>query len=136
MAKPIRYAIGLMLLAAVSASAQVSARIKADVPFPYMAAEKNWAPGTYKLDINALTSSVTLYSPASGAMFLTHPGRQTHEGRCFLRFQRYGDRWVLEDITVDGVAHDVNLGKLERELIAQQNPSEEKVLIAELVRLE
>jgi hypothetical protein len=58
MAKTTRSLIGLsLLLAAISASAQVRHAIKVTVPFPFVTSEKSWPAADYEVEITPKTAS-------------------------------------------------------------------------------
>ena len=130
MTKRIASLIGLALLAAVSASAQIMHRIEVNVPFSFVAAGKTWTAGTYKMDIRRDTGLVTLHSPDSDSkMLLTQAGQPPDNGNTRVRFQRYGNQWMLRAIFADGIQADVLPTKLERELISGK-PADSRTLLA------
>ena len=61
MAKRIRSLIGLALLAAVSASAQIVHKVEVNVPFSFVAAGTTWDAGTYQMDIRTDRGLAKLY---------------------------------------------------------------------------
>ena len=133
MTKPIVSLIGLALLA-VSASAQVMHKIEVNVPFSFVAAGKTWTAGTYKMDIRRDTGLVTLHSPDSDSkMLLTQAGQPPDNGNTRVRFQRYGNQWMLRAIFADGIQADVLPTTLERELISGK-PADSRTLLARVRR--
>jgi hypothetical protein len=134
MTKRIASLIGLALLAAVSASAQTTNRVEVDVPFSFAAAGTTWAPGTYKLDVSLSSGLVTLHSlQSTPRTFLTQTGQASESGNTRVRFQRYGNQWVLRAILGNGMEAGVLPGKLERELMSRK-PSESRTLLARVRR--
>lgn len=135
MTKRIASLIGLALLAAVSASAQIRNTVEVNVPFSFVAAGKIWDAGAYKMDIRLGTGVTVLYSSDSGARaFLIQTSEPPNIGNeTTVRFRRYGDQWVLRAITLGGTQADVLPGKIERELMSRK-ASEPRILIAHLGR--
>lgn len=135
MTKQIASLMGLALLAAVSASAQIRNRVEVNVPFSFVAAGKTWDAGTYKIDIRPDTGVTVLYSGESGARaFLMQTSQPPNIGNeTTVRFQQYGDQWVLRAITFGGTRADVLPGKREREFMTRK-ASEPRIVIAHLGR--
>lgn len=130
MTKRIATLIGLALLAATSASAQMINKIQVDVPFSFAAAGKTWAAGIYKLDINPNSGLAMLHSGQSASrLFLTEAGSTPDTGDTRVRFDRYGNHWVLRAIVGGGMQVNVRPGKLEQEIISSK-PSGSRSLIA------
>jgi hypothetical protein len=130
MTKRIASLIGLALLAATSASAQIINKVQVNVPFSFAAAGTTWAAGSYKLDINLGSGLAMLYSRQSGSRaFLTQIGQIPDTGNTRVRFERYGNQWVLRAIVGDGLQADMLPSKLERELISRK-PSGNRTLLA------
>ena len=133
MTKRIACLIGLALFATLSASAQTR-RVEVNVPFSFAAAGTNWAAGTYEIDIRMDNGLATLNSRQSvSRMFLTNAGQSPDNRNMRVRFQRYGNQWVLRAIVGDGMQADVRPGKLERELMSQK-PSDNRTLLAHVER--
>jgi len=134
MRKRIASLIGLALLTAVSASAQTTNGIRVDVPFSFAAAGTTWVPGTYKLDVSLSSGLVILHSLQSPSRtFLTQTSQTSDSGSTRVRFQRYGNQWVLRAIVGNGMEAVVLPGKLERELMSRK-PSEGRTLLAHVRR--
>jgi hypothetical protein len=134
MKKRIASWVVLALLATVSASAQISNRIEVTVPFSFVVAGTSWAAGTYKLDIQPNTGFAMLHSTESvSRIFLTQVSQPTDSLGTQVRFQRYGNQWVLREILVDGLQAHVLPGKFEREIMSRK-PSEARPLVAHLQR--
>ncbi len=132
MTKRIASLIGLVLLAAVSMSAQITNKMEVKVPFSFAAAGKIWAAGTYKLDIRLDNGLGMLHSTESGSkVFLTQVTQSRDRGNTRVRFERYRNEWVLRAIVGGGLSADVLPGKLERELISDK-PSASCALVARL----
>jgi hypothetical protein len=131
MTKQIRSLIGVaLLLAAVSAFAQTTHTIRVKVPFPFVTAGKSWPAGDYRVQIRTDNRTLTLSSPGiASATVRTTTDERSGEGRTYLRFQRYGDRWVLQEVTQDGTAQVLNSSELESEL-AKLKPSCQETLVA------
>lgn len=127
--------IGLALLAAVSASAQIMNTVQVNVPFSFVAAGKTWDAGTYKMDVRPDTGLTVLYSSKSGSRtLLTQTSQPNNIGNeTTVRFQRYGGQWVLRAIVLGGTQAVVLPGKIEQELMSSKS-SERRILIAHLGR--
>jgi hypothetical protein len=120
------------LLAAASAHAQITETIQVKVPFSFVAAGKAFPAADYQIKITQPTGLVTLRAANVGpAMMLSnkneHPGREG--GKSYMKFEHYGDSWVLEEVTYDGTEQVLHQSKVEREL-AQLKPSGEQTLMA------
>jgi hypothetical protein len=131
MAKTIRSLIGLsLLLAAVSASAQVRHTIQVTVPFPFVTAEKSWPAADYQVEITPENGILTLRSAdITPATMLTTSDERSGDNKAHLRLQCSGDRWVLREVVVDGVARVLPLGKSEKEQ-AEVEPSCQDTIVA------
>lgn len=133
MAKRIASWIGLALVAVVSASAQIVHSVEVNVPFSFVAAGKTWDAGTYKLDIKPDSGLAALHSSQSGSgTFLIQASQPENIGnKTTVRFERYGNQWVLRAMLGGGIQAEVLPGKLERELMARK-ASENRTLVARL----
>ena|SRR5437762_10322992 len=131
MTRQIRSLIGVvLLLVAVSAFAQTAHTIRVKVPFPFVTAGKSWPAGDYRVQIRTDNSTVTLNSPGmASATVLTTTDDRSGERRTYLRFQRYADHWVLQEVTIDGMAQVLTSGELNSEL-AKLKPSCQETLVA------
>jgi hypothetical protein len=110
-----------LLLAAVSASAQTTNAIRFKVPFPFVTAGKSWPAADYRVQIRTDNGTVTLSSLGIGsATMLTSPDARPGETRTLLHFERAGDRWYLQEVTVDGTARIVPTGELQKALVKEQ----------------
>jgi hypothetical protein len=56
-----------------------------------------------------------------------HPGKESSES--YLKFERFGDSWVLEEVNHDGDDQVLRRSKLERQL-AQLKPTGQQTLMA------
>ncbi|MGC1451081.1 MAG: hypothetical protein WA830_13720 [Candidatus Sulfotelmatobacter sp.] len=110
-----------LLLAAVSATAQAANVVRVKVPFPFVTAGKSWPAAEYTVHIRADNGALTLSSPGIGsATILADIDARPGEGRTCLIFQRSGDRWFLQEVTLDGTAHILPTGDLEKELVKER----------------
>jgi hypothetical protein len=104
-----------LLVAAVSAFAQDSRATRVKVPFPFVAMGKNWPAGDYKLQLSAEHRSLTLNSPTGRiAAVLTTP--QRYVDGSYLRFHRFGEQWVLQEVALGGKLQTLLSGKNDRAL--------------------
>jgi len=131
MAKTIRSLMGLsLLLAAVSASAQVRHTIKVTVPFPFATAEKNWPAADYQVEVTPENGILTLSSDdATPATMLTTSEERSGDNKAHLLFRCSGNRWVLHEVVVDGVARTLHQGESDKES-AQAAPSCQETVVA------
>jgi len=124
MIKQIKSIVGLaILLAAVSAYAQIEQTVQVKVPFPFVAAGKVFPAADYRIRIVQPTGLVTLTSPGiKSATMLTNKNERQEGGddKTYLQFQRYGESWVLSQVNYDGTAQLLHVGKEERELPMSQ----------------
>jgi len=134
MTKRIASLICLALLA-VSASAQIVNKVEVNVPFSFVAAGKTWNAGTYKVDIRLDNGLAALHSDESSSRtFLTQESPSQSIGNpTAVRFQRYGDQWVLQSIILAGTQADVLPSKFEKELMSRKR-SDTRTLVAHLKR--
>ena len=121
-----------LLLAAASAHAQITETIQVKVPFSFVAAGKTFPTADYTIKITQPTGLVTLTAANVGPAIVMsntneHPGMQG--GKTYLKFERYGDSWVLEEVAYDGTEQVLHRSKIEQRL-AQLKPSGEQTLMA------
>ena len=120
-----------LLLAAASAHAQISQTVRVQVPFPFVAAGQNMPAADYSVKITKDTGLIILSSPARSAIALSirnmHPGKESFE--CYLKFERYGERWVLEELNLEGVGQMLRKTKIEQQL-ARLKPAGQQTLMA------
>jgi hypothetical protein len=131
----IRNFFGLaLLLAAVSASAQITTTVQVKIPFPFEVAGTTLPAADYKVDITRSNGLVSFHSfGGTVVMQLTRADyRPLKADKYYLQFQRYGDRWVLKELSMGGSAQVPIQGKSEREL-AKLQPSAQQTLIASSV---
>ena len=84
-------------------------------------AGKSWPAAEYSVQIRADNGALTLSSPGIGsATILADIDRRPGEGRTYLTFQRSGDRWFLQEVTLDGTAHILPAGDLEKEPVKER----------------
>ncbi len=121
MTKQLGHLIGVaLLLAAVSASAQTTNLIRVKVPFPFVTAGKLWPAADYSVQIRTENGTVTLSSPGiTSAIVLTTTEERPGERRTLLQFQRSGDRWFLQEVTLDGTGHVLPASELREELVKE-----------------
>ena len=85
----------------------------------------------YSVTITKDTGLIILSSPSSSAMALSirnvHPGKESYES--YLKFERYGDSWVLEEVNHDGADQVLRRSKIEQDL-ARLKPAGQQTLMA------
>jgi hypothetical protein len=120
-----------LLLAAASAHAQITKTVQVTVPFPFVAAGRTMPAADYRIKITQDTGLIILTTPGRSAIMLStrneHPGKES--GKSYLKFEHYGDDWVLEEVTYDGTEQALLRSKIEQKL-AQLKPSGEQILMA------
>lgn len=120
-----------LLLAAASAHAQITETVHVTVPFPFVAAGRTMPAADYSVKITQDTGLIVLTTPGRSAIVLSnrneHPGKQSSES--YLKFENYGNSWVLEEVTYDGTEQVLHRSKTEQNL-AQLKPSGEQILMA------
>ncbi len=130
MAKTIRSLIGMsLLLAAVSASAQIRHTVQITVPFPFITAEKSWPAADYQVEVTPENGMVTLRSnDTTPATMLSTPDDRPETNKAQLRFQCSGDQWVLHEVVLDGTARILPVGRLEKEQADVSPTCQERVV--------
>jgi hypothetical protein len=120
-----------LLLAAASAHAQITQTGQVRVPFPFVAAGQNMPAADYSVTVTEDLGLIVLRSPKRSVMALStrkmHPGKESSES--YLKFERFGDSWVLEEVNHDGDDQVLRRSKLERQL-AQLKPTGQQTLMA------
>ena len=118
MTRQIRNFAGLaLLLTAVAASGQLSHQARVTVPFSFIAGGRSTPAGDYKVNVDLSRDLVTLSTDGSNPiMLITYSAWQSQDSRTYLRFHRYGERWFLEQVAIDGVAEDIPIAKRVKEV--------------------
>jgi len=120
-----------LLLAAASAHAQITQTLRVQVPFPFVAAGQNMPAADYSVTITKDTGLIILRSPGCSAAALSirnvYPGKESYKS--YLKFERYGDRWVLEEVNHDGADQVLRRSKIEQQL-ARLKPAGQQTLMA------
>jgi len=118
MTRQIRNFAGLaLLLTAIAASGQLSHQARVTVPFSFMAGGRSTPAGDYKVNVDLSQDLVTLSTDGSNPiMLITYSAWQSQDSRTYLRFHRYGERWFLEQVAIDGVAEDIPIAKRVKEV--------------------
>ena len=118
MTRQIRNFAGLaLLLTAVAASGQLSHQARVTVPFSFIAGGRSIPAGDYKVNVDLSRDLVTLSTDGSNPiMLITYSAWQSQDSRTYLRFHRYGERWFLEQVAIDGVAEDIPIAKRVKEV--------------------
>ena len=118
MTRQIRNFAGLaLLLTAVAASGQLSHQARVTVPFSFIAGGRSTPAGDYKVNVDLSRDLVTLSTDGSNPiMVITYSAWQSQDSRTYLRFHRYGERWFLEQVAIDGVAEDIPIAKRVKEV--------------------
>ena len=118
MTRQIRNFAGLVvLLTAIAARGQISHQARVTVPFSFMVAGRSLPAGDYRVDMDMSRTLVTLSADNSkSTMFLTVRASQMENARSYLRFHRYGERWCLEQVAINGVVEEVPMAKRDKQV--------------------
>jgi len=117
----------LVALAATSAVAQNAIQVK--VPFAFSAAQQTLPAGNYRVTLDRAVDRVTLRGEDTGAIFFVTPSVDLKDRRSFLRFQRFGNDWVLTTAAFSGSTQQLSTKKVEERFLAQQNLTDRKAMI-------
>lgn len=114
--------LAVILLAVGSLSAQISNAVKADIPFGFTAGNITMPAGAYQIANSGHPGTLLIRSEGSSGMFVGANAAQAsgRAGSTKLVFHRYGDRYFLYQIWVQGEdrGSEVPMTKLEKELSA------------------
>jgi hypothetical protein len=118
-----------LILAGIAANAQNLHEIKVNVPFNFTAAGKDLPPGEYHLFYNPFNAVVAMRGENSTAVYMmSAPSNPTQDGRSFLRFYRYGQHQVLQDVSIAGAVRRLPSGHAKKPLTAESAQPNEKSL--------
>lgn len=125
--------LAVILLAVGSLSAQISNAVKADIPFDFTAGNITMPAGEYKIANSGHPGSLLIGSYGSSSMFVGAIAAQANDraGSTKLVFHRYGDRYFLYQVWVQGEdrGSEVPMTKFEKELSASNaRPSSVTIL--------
>jgi len=126
--------LGLVLLAAGSASAQTPSQFK--VPFPFMVAGKMLPAADYRVVLTHSTGQVMLLpSKGTGAFTITEPDGYRPElaSQDALSFERYGSTWVLRKVRISGYEQETNVSKAKRKELARLDRPGQQTLTASVL---
>jgi hypothetical protein len=111
-----------MLLTAIAASGQIAHEARVTVPFSFVAGGASSPAGDYTVLVDKERNLVTLLTNNSKpVMFLTISAWSAPDGRSYLRFHQYGERWFLERVAINGVAQEVPIAKRVKEVFTASN---------------
>jgi hypothetical protein len=120
-----------LLLAVASVHAQITQTTRVQVPFPFVVAGQNMPAADYSIEITKDTGLMILRSPGRSVAALSirsvHPGKESYES--YLKFERYGNSWVLEEVNHDGIDQVLRRSKIEQQL-ARLKPASQQTLMA------
>jgi hypothetical protein len=120
-----------LLLATVTASAQ-SMRLKADVPFDFVVGGKTLPSGEYTIrSLNGGNQILSISAPdQKSVVFLTNMCQSLKaSSHSKLIFTRYGDRYVLSEMWIQGSTIGRQLPKSLPEVRVADNKSVETVVV-------
>jgi hypothetical protein len=123
----------LVLLAAGSAYAQLSSKpIKVNIPFDFRAGNITLPAGEYRLDTIYATGSLVLSGTDSQRMLVHFNAAETlvASSSTKLIFHRYGDRYFLHEVWVQGEnrGRELPATRLEKEIASNARPRSVAIL--------
>jgi hypothetical protein len=123
MTRRIRNFAGIaMLLTTIAASGQIAHEVRVTVPFSFVAGGASSPAGDYTVLVDRDRNLVTLLTNNSKpVMFLTISAWPSPDGRSYLRFHQYGERWFLERVAINGMAQEVPIAKRTKEVFTASN---------------
>lgn len=108
-----------LLLVALSAFGQEMRTIRANVPFSFHAAGRTWPAGDYRVRFDSRLNAIVLSSFGVNTVtaFTTKAADPGLVTRTYLRFHRYGETWLLQEVSFDGTVQALKLSKSERKIL-------------------
>jgi hypothetical protein len=101
------------------------------VPFAFIAGDKTFPAGEFRVQINLQTRETTLFNPAGALVSMqTISDGAAPEQNDALEFERFGDTWVLRQVRVQGYALRLIPSKLEKKELAELKSQGRQTLIA------
>jgi len=133
-----KHAITLLILALVALPGLVNAQsrrtIKADVPFDFVANGKTMPAGECTIVVRGDSQKILWISAGDQHLFaMPHSTESLNPSdETKLVFNVYGDRYFLSEISTEGESrgYELPVGKLEKELRAQNVTKSEVTLVA------
>ena len=131
--------VSLTALSVVSTSlmAQSKFAMRIKIPFDFVVGEKAFTAGEYNIQTGgSMPNSVWIRSEdaSKNLVLLSHSTVvQQVQGESWLRFHRYGDRYFLSQILIEGngTGQELPRSRAEREYVASRDtPSEVVTLVA------
>jgi hypothetical protein len=123
-----------LLLASASAYAQTM-RLKAEIPFNFVVTGSTLPGGEYTIQSDPVIERALTISSAGqkSSVFLANPSLSLNgmpaSEQTKLVFRRYGDRYFLSEIWMQGCKVGYQLAKSRRELEMAQNHTVDRVVI-------
>ena len=117
----------LVALAATSAIAQNSIQVK--VPFAFSADQQTLSAGDYRVTLDRATDRLTLRGESSGVILFVTPSVDLQDRRSFLRFQRFGNEWILTAAAFSGSTQELSTENVEKRILARQNLADAKAMV-------
>jgi hypothetical protein len=117
----------LLALAASSAVAQNAIQVK--VPFAFSAAQQALPAGDYRVTLDRAVDRITIRGEGSGAILFVTPAVDLNDRRSFLRFQRFGNDWILTTAAFSGSTQELSTEQVEKRFLAQGNLADRKAMV-------
>jgi hypothetical protein len=131
-------AVSLIVLSGMAVAQSIRGHVTAQVPFDFMVGNKTIPTGECVVQSSGLDGRVLLVRNLEAKASLLAMSSQTESNKdsadTVLIFERYGDRYFLSAIRVEGSNRTYHLpqSKAEAELRAQNVPATEQTLLASL----
>ena len=127
--------LAALSLVSTSLSGQSKLAMRMKIPFDFVAGEKAFPAGEYTVQTGGgLANSVWIRSedPSKNLVLFSHSTVvQQAQGESWLRFHRYGDRYFLSQILIEGngTGQELRRSRAEREYIASRDKTAEVVTL-------
>ncbi len=119
-----KHLIRFSMIAALAASGMYAQDLRVEIPFDFVAGTATFPAGEYLVRVPSTTPAMTIetgdHKPCS-LEFVTPLTASHIQEKSKLSFHRYGDRYILAEVWVQGRIDGMQLPrtKLERELMAE-----------------
>jgi hypothetical protein len=126
--------LAALSLVSTSLMGQSKSTAMVNIPFTFVAGEKQYPAGEYSVQTSAMPNAVWLRSGDTGSnqVLLSHPAAaRQDQGESWLRFHKYGDRYFLSQIVIAGAAtgQELPASRAEREHLASSGVTREVVTL-------
>lgn len=123
------FAVLAVVLAAITAHAQVANRANATVPFAFNAAGIVLPAGDYMVSFDETDRLVTLAGQGTTTVLLSTSTDELKDPRTFLRFEHVGDQYILQQVAISGTAPRIS-DKAAKKQLAQKSGNENSAQVS------